>query len=266
LRDQAAALSALNDGKSAWIPMPFFHFGSDVYSRTPEERHMAWAMLMSWHSGMPMCASALSRTSMSESVQQLGRFNADNQRQLSGQGDTYLMRPLNEPALPFDEQNYWASSKELNAGAQIRAVVNAQSEPLQRKAVSWPESSIFSDQWNDIRMTRGNYFIAASCTPDSLAGGQRPVLLELSLASAEAWKLAFIQLIVQQKVGDELQWKVYQPLSGSSGFTSNGMKDVFPVVLDPSAGQLDVVFHYNGEWPVSFRCEEMNWLTNDASD
>jgi hypothetical protein len=92
------------------------------------------------------------------------------------------------------------------------------------------------------------------------------LLLELSLTSEEAWKLAFIQLIVQQKVGDELQWKVYQPLSGSSGFTTNGLKDVFPVVIDPAAGQVDVVFHYNGEWPLAFHCEAINWLTTDDSD
>jgi hypothetical protein len=266
LRGQAAALSTLNDGESAWIPMPFFHFGSDVYSRIPEERYMAWAMLMTWHSGMPMCASSLSRTSMSESMQQLGRFNPKTQSQLSGHGETYLMRPLNEPTLPFDEQNYWSNAKELNQAANIKAVINEQPGPLNLTAVSWPGGSVFSDQWNEIRMTRGNYFVAASCTPDSLVRVQRPVFLELSLTSTEAWKLAFIQLIVQQKVGDELQWKVYQPLSGSSGFTSNGMKDMFPVVLDPSAGQVDVVFHYNGEWPISFRCEEMNWLTADDSD
>ena len=266
LREQAAALSVLKNKNSAWIPMPFFHYGSDVYSRIPEEKVMAWAMLMTWHSGMPMCASALSRTSMSESVQQLGRFNPESGGQEAVNGKTYLMRPLTNPSLPFDEQYYWDNSKSVYTEANIRRVFNEQPVPLKVKSVAWPEGSSFSEQWNDIRMTRGNYFIAASCAPDSLARGQRQLLLELSLTSEEVWKLAFIQLIVQQKVGDELQWKVYQPLSGSSGFTVNGLKDVFPVVIDPSAGQVDVVFHYNGEWPLAFRCEAINWLTTDDSD
>lgn len=269
LREQAAALSALKDKDSAWIPMPFFHYGSDVYSRIPEEKVMAWAMLMTWHSGMPMCASALSRASMSESVNQLGRFNVLRGLRLAhGYEFVYIMRPLAQVALPFDEEEHWERSEVIDAEAQIRKSTDLFSPQRPFLAIQpWPEGSVFATGWSDIQMTKGNYFIAASCSPDSLnPEPDRPLLIYIDLSSEESWKLAFIQLIVQQKVGDELQWKLYQPLSGSSGFTANGLKDVFPVAIDPAAGQVDVVFHYNGEWPLAFRCEAINWLTTDDSD
>lgn len=263
LRDQAAALSALNDGKSAWIPMPFFHFGSDVYSRIPEERYMAWAMLMTWHSGMPMCASALSRTSMSESVNQLGRFNLYSPSHPSlGYESSYIMRPLAQVTLPLDEEEYWTRSHGIDTRAQIRKTSHVWS-PDRRfmEFRSWPEGSVLSSDWRDIQMTRGNYFIAASCSPDSLnPGADQQLLVHVNLSSEEAWKLAFVQVIVQQKVEGELQWKLYQPLSGSSSFSQAGVKGVFPVEIDPSAGQVDIVFHYSGETPVIFCCEELNWV------
>src|SRR5690606_30175307 len=61
---------------SAIIPLPHFLAGSDELLILPEERIMRLSMALSYWTGLPMTAYSLARTSVTETVEQLGLLNS----------------------------------------------------------------------------------------------------------------------------------------------------------------------------------------------
>ena len=68
---QTLALLAENQGCSAILPLPYFHKGSEMWDTPADEHLVATTLTASFHLGLPTLASVMSRTSISETVQQL---------------------------------------------------------------------------------------------------------------------------------------------------------------------------------------------------
>ncbi len=268
LIQQADALRACSDSTTAWLPLPFLHYGSDVYGRVPDASVQAWAMLMSWHSGVPMGASALSRTSLSESRAQLSRWNPlSGGRLQEDAGQVLLMRPKAMPPLPWDEDLVWRNAQVVNMQNAIRrpAYHPPKSEAwlatlsdFSWKQVVSPDSLLY--------MERDHYMIGfvadvrqVVTTPES------EVFLRIGLECDTPWHLAFLRVIIEQTGSGAPLWKALYPLSGSSGFHDNRVDDLIPVTPDPALGDVRIVLHYSGQMPIRFRWREASWKVEQQS-
>jgi hypothetical protein len=60
-------LAAIDEGKyQALLPLPYFHVGSEIFVQAGSDVSMRWSQLISYHKELPMLASSLGRTSVSE--------------------------------------------------------------------------------------------------------------------------------------------------------------------------------------------------------
>lgn len=70
-------LSKINNTKvQAIVPLPLFYSGSEMYDRLGFNNSMIPSMIYSFHSGLPILGSLMSRTSISETEQVLNLFNS----------------------------------------------------------------------------------------------------------------------------------------------------------------------------------------------
>lgn len=78
LSEEEKALIAQVDASRyrAIIPIPHFLAGSDERLLLPDDRTMHLAMVLSYWSGLPMTAYSLARTSVTETIEQLGLLNS----------------------------------------------------------------------------------------------------------------------------------------------------------------------------------------------
>jgi hypothetical protein len=68
-------------GHQAIIPLPVFHVGSEMYDRVGADNSMIPSILYSYHTGMPILGSWLSRTSIPETENSLQLLNAYHKKQ-----------------------------------------------------------------------------------------------------------------------------------------------------------------------------------------
>jgi hypothetical protein len=263
LRAQADDLRRYVVPGDAWVPLPYFHYGSDRFGRIPGEEFQAWAMILAYHSGVPMAASALSRASLPESRIQLSRFRmSDPGVATSGQGAGWLVRPPSLPALEWDEEFYWnIASAEEGAGLTMRRYRRPAPEQL-----SWSDLQGGSLQRKEgtsgvITLRPGAYLVLASCSRDSVPSAEVYPHLRLSLSADPVHELTALQLIVQQHTPGGLRWILFHPLGQSSGFSETRLTETIPVLPDEGGGDIEVVLYHNGARPVSFRSGELKWVT-----
>lgn len=68
-KDQKEIIHFINSNKSQFqciLPLPWFHVGSELFAKEPNENAMSNAMILSTHTGIPIYSSLMGRTSLSQ--------------------------------------------------------------------------------------------------------------------------------------------------------------------------------------------------------
>lgn len=99
--------SVQNIKPQAFIPLPLYHAGSEVYLRRERDQAMQLSMMYSYHCKLPILGSFLSRTSIPETEELIGTLNAyKKQHTLRSQlsESPFLVIKTNDPLLPDEER------------------------------------------------------------------------------------------------------------------------------------------------------------------
>lgn len=243
LKRDIAFLSNLDKRPDCLLPLPYFHFGSDIYARIPDERWQAWAMLMSWHSSIPLAASALSRASLPESRAQLALCSPFVEDAIHG--EVLLIQPPAMPVLPVDESLLW------NAGIPVQPESAPPMRWLNRswraEMVSeraWPdETTLFS---GDARIEANEYLLLLSVSASELRQNHPGSPYAVLRFRGDGVALASLGLLVQHVRSGGVEWVQYDRLGWASGQTED---EIIALVALPDChdcDRIEVALHNPG--------------------
>lgn len=131
----------------AIIPVPIFLAGSDERLLMPDDRTMHMAMLLSYWTGLPMTAYSLARTSVPETIEQIGTFTSPwYERPISERyegDDRFLLIMATEPAND-EERRYFSMAHPVAAHGEVRLASISASELFKDRTedvFKWIENS-----------------------------------------------------------------------------------------------------------------------------
>lgn len=124
-QEEKLNLQRLHEQKSqAIVPLPVFHGGSEFYDKLGFNNSMLPAMLYSFHSGLPILSSLMSRTSIEETENSLSLLNSYRRHRAAVallNGHSFFVLKTNDALLPDEERltghvHYVASNDSLQFG------------------------------------------------------------------------------------------------------------------------------------------------------
>lgn len=166
-KDWGQVLSCLEKERNAvLLPLPFFHVGSEHTFRVGTSEIQQMSYVMSYHSGLPLIASMMSRTSVSETISlfKLLAPGFNGPTKLKEISDKNLLILTSNQALDKYEQEILNASKLLYQGQKIslHKLNYALFEKQQLSKVKKQRDQL-NDQfveWRDFRLSDSSFFSA----------------------------------------------------------------------------------------------------------
>jgi hypothetical protein len=149
----------------AMVAVPHFLNGSDELLLLPDEPTMRSALTLAYHTGIPLMSSNLARTSVTETFQQLGVFNAPwYPRPIAARfapDDRILLVRGAEPGSAFEAAHFARAEPLITAGGVELRSIRASELFLDRRAELFAElESTYSDTTRD-----GGWQVLPSAAP-----------------------------------------------------------------------------------------------------
>ena len=229
----------------AILPLPLFHVGSEMYDRIGSDLSMIPSMIYSFHTGVPIISSWMSRTSMTETREVLQLMNAKKKNKLAFNkmnGQPIFIIKTNDKLLPDEERldkkvEYFLKNDSLQFGVTKSEVLNSQ---IVTKSALLLKRNLFGDTANIVFIKTENRkpYLEAK-----LEGFETMYVLDSNKVKTGSYILSFRyyysgknykslagNVLVTRNDGKEYKWLYYQQLSTLSGFYNN--YDVFEFKVD----------------------------------
>lgn len=229
----------------AILPLPLFHVGSEMYDRIGSDLSMLPSMIYSFHTGVPIISSWMSRTSMTETREVLQLMNAKKKNKLAFNkmnGQPIFIIKTNDNLLPDEERldkkvEYFLKNGSLQFGLIKSEVLNSQ---IVTKSALLLKRNLFGDTANIVFIKTENRkpYLEAK-----LEGFETMYVLDSNKVKTGSYILSFRyyysgknykslagNVLVTRNDGKEYKWLYYQQLSTLSGFYNN--YDVFEFKVD----------------------------------
>jgi len=261
-RQQSAELSSWKTSSTVLLPIPFYHYGSDYYGRSPVGDMQKWTMALAFHTGIPLVASGNPRVSLSESKAMLSSiYPMAPGCWLSERADVWAIRGAGlDSLMQWDERMFWKKTESGYRGAsiEVRRPPATYSNPLIRSDIS--ELGIFEESTaKELNLPTQQYVIAGTWPMDVFSDTLMNAL-ELDLGSKDALDLLEPQVIIQLRKGKEVKWVAYYPIRQSSGFFENSVRTIIPFTIEPGYNSLEVVFYHESGRPLQLRLKKMRMV------
>lgn len=136
----------------AILPLPWFHIGSEMYGKEPAEKTLWNTFILSSHTGIPIYAMLMGRTSLSQTEEYFRSFYSDlklNNNKRIGNRDFLIW--FNGDALYLeDEQVVYDHSKLVlkNSLGELRSISTEQFQNVPMKNISTQEK-IYQENFSD---------------------------------------------------------------------------------------------------------------------
>jgi hypothetical protein len=253
-------------GAAALLPLPYFHVGSEAFIRVPTGTMQSNAMSLSLHSGLPLMAAHLTRTSVSE-TRHLLELTAPKgyDKRLANTlppESTIALVALNEhleqlrhPAL--DEGRLWQNAQELFSGERysIRvipasALIRPEAEDINIQIIA--EDALDGDEagaFEGSRATRlacTDFGVFFTAVPDS-SWLHRPLSASVWIKGHDPCDTLHhalnVQFVVQTRANGRTHWNHYQTAKMAQRFHGDWVQLVAPIYLTETADLIDIFVH-----------------------
>ncbi|MCC6370092.1 MAG: hypothetical protein IT236_03700 [Bacteroidia bacterium] len=232
----------------AIVPLPMFESGSEMYDRVGFNNSMLPAMMYSYHSGLPIFSSMMSRTSMSETENEINLLNgykADrpavsllNEKQffVITTKDALLpdeMRLLPEVRFVFSndssDMGYITKTDFLKpkAGINVKWIENKTMVPDSNNLIYLP----FENRKPFIASAMNNMERITTLDSNLVQSGEYVVSLRYYYTQKRFQALA-CNLIVTEGDTKDFKWKYDVPLRFLSGFYPGYAVFEYPIIID----------------------------------
>lgn len=239
--EEKNVIKKINSSQSqAILPLPLFHVGSEMFDRIGSDLSMIPSMIYSFHTGLPIISSWMSRTSMTETREVLQLMNASKKNKSAF--DKMNRQPIfiiktNDNLLPDEERldkkvDYFFKNDSLQFGFINSEILNT---PIFQKSVLLLKRNLFGDTSNIVFIKTEN---KKPFSEAKLEGFETMFVLDSNKIETGTYILSFRyyysgknykslagNVLVTRNDGKEYKWLYYQQLSTLSGFYNN--YDVF---------------------------------------
>ena len=148
--EQKQLISKSRNGKNQYdaiLPIPWFHVGSETYGKEASKETLLYSFLISAHTGIPINAVMMGRTSQEQTIQYFQFFNVKESHRLDLNHSLLLIHPNENGLYVEDEQLIFDESKPYfhNKLADLKIIGK------QRKVWKDPYSYqvVLKDEFND---------------------------------------------------------------------------------------------------------------------
>jgi hypothetical protein len=264
------------------LPLPLFHGGSEMYDRAGYNNSMIPSMIYSWHSGVPILSTMLSRTSISETEDLIAVMNAyksDRPVLKKFAQSNILVIKTKDELLPdesrFDRtQKYFLTTDSLS---YAWAIVSDFSRPdtaspeMIKDEPRYTSDLIYipgSDQKPFIDCNMNDYNKIMDLDTGKVISGTYVVSFRIPYMEKN-YKSVACNLIITEATGEEYAWKYNVAVRLLSGFYPGYGVFEYRIVLDRTRkyefilkGSIDRPFHISH---FLLRPESKNIVWKDAS-
>lgn len=229
-------LSKIKTEKAAAIlPLPTFYLGSEVYDRSSFTQQLFISAIYSYHSGLPIQSSCMSRTSVTETEAGIDLLNSYKRVKRSDpllQNGPLLVIKCPEPLL-LDEERVWSVSQQFAANDSVKFAFISQENLHQpilktKPLVIQAHSHFRSDSGNLIYLQHENrrpyeessqlaYEMVYILKADSIKPGSYVLSLHY-YTEQQTYREMANMLVLARKKGEEYNWQNIFPLKLFSGF------------------------------------------------
>jgi hypothetical protein len=238
--DQSRLLEAARtSGCNSILPLPYFHIGSERYRRMGDKPFSGEAMALSFHSGLPLLSTQLSRSSLSETKNHLeilapGFYEKELKADLM-EGEKTLIFSKPEMMMPEEDVILRQSMRIDEVAGRMLSAMDLGSF-LERKPLWLPQDYCLlpdDEKDNDITWKSGERILITEHAQNVLSWrGQPNGLYRMSLWF---WNpdniLAEANLLITQEIDGEEEWIVQRSLDDSYVFDGDSTLFKFPLEL-----------------------------------
>ncbi len=234
--EERRVLSKLSsDNVQAIIPLPLFYGGSEMYDRIGFNNSMIPAMLYSFHSGLPIISSLMSRTSISETengIELLNSYKFNRSVVSLLNGKPFFVLKTNDPLLP-DEERLLSKTKFFDGNDTLQAGFISEGDLLSRKfnlsesvqikkKVSAPDSNLvmyipFENKKPFIVANMSEYATVYVLDSNQIKSGMYVVSFHYHYTKKTYYSVACNLIITKAKAKDYI-WEQNLPIRFLSGF------------------------------------------------
>lgn len=218
---------------SAILPLPIFHGGSEMYDRNGASNSMAPAMMLSFHTGLPIYSVMMSRTSVTETEDEIELFNLNHsKRRLPFQlkDKSFLVVKTNDALLPDEERilpyiSFFANNDSLKFGTLAIANLQELSPAPHMQNLAANADSLLKQGIVYIREADRTPFVntlatetANAFTLDSfqIKTGRYVISLHYHYSKKKSTYLS-TNLIITEGINGNYSWKEMRPIRKVSG-------------------------------------------------
>jgi hypothetical protein len=126
-KEQKELIHKSNGGKKRYdaiLALPWFHVGSETYGKEASKETLLYSFLISAHTGIPLNAVMMGRTSQDQTLHYFHVFNLKGKHRLDLDQSLLIVRPNDHGLYAEDEQLMYDASKDYfkNELAELKII------------------------------------------------------------------------------------------------------------------------------------------------